>query len=628
MPRRKAEVSYMEERLTREEVEILRVAAIGERFLLDGWKRYGQDWRQHLPRMEYYQCPSCDEVYQNEYDPAQGMERYTPICPRCDVEVRLSDVQLLINIASRYLFNWQFQRYQAELHYCPLRDRMVMGGRGCGKTETLAISHAMRTILWPGHDWLHVAPSLDQAKLTYFFLIKQGKMGKFWDLFVKDYHTHPLPEIFLHPWNPYDPGTRWLFRTIGDSLERVRGERVGVVSVDEGFRLFPTDWYVGVLAGTARGVNEYSLGMNPDLHDRYQVQVRQAEWERDPLKQRALLASLDQWVVDNGLAKHTTLTMIGNAPYHMVWWNRYDKGKKKPEMRWSARWTSRQNLFLSDSQISFWAQQFTDPDALAVELEAIKPKASGDVFPYLGDLFQPELDEAAAQKSADGEPGWVYRTHPDYGLYHYEKPPEPGAVYAFGADPGAGKIPDRNKWAIIGARIDQGPPFEIVYFQAGSLPGLHGSIDPWIQASQEILARYPLMEFGYAAEAGGPQKHVHTVVWPDDLYIVPLNMNTTMATEVLKLQRMLRGKAPKYGCMFHMPGVAMAEIELAEFTLAMKKSDPQDVVVAFLALANRVYPWVAQEWEVAEPEEEPDDFWETLEITRDVRDSYREVRGR
>ena len=136
-----------------------------------------------------------------------------------------------------------------------------------------------------------------------------------------------------------------------------------------------------------------------------------------------------------------------------------------------------------------------------------------------------------------------------------------------------------------------------------------------------------MLQFGYAAEAGGPQRHVHTVVWPDDLYIVPLNMNQTIATEVLKLQRMLMG-TERYGCMFHMPGVAMAEIEMGEFTLAMKKTDPQDVVIAFLALANRVYPFVSQEWETEEPHEEPEEYWESYEIHRDVRDYHREVRGR
>ena len=612
----------MEQRLSQDEADLLRVAARGERFIIDGWKKYGSTWPEHLPRIEYYRCPSCEETYTEEYDPEKVAVAYA--CPDCLKQVVHEDSQLLINVATKYLFNWQFQRYLAELHYCPIRDRMVMGGRGCGKTETLAISHAIRTVLWPGHDWLHVAPSLDQAKLTYNFLIKQGRAGRFWELFVRDYHTHPLPEIFLHPWNEFDPGTRWLFRTIGDSLERVRGERVGIVSVDEGFRLFPTDWYVGVLAGCARGVNEYTLNSNQKLHDQYQSLVRQIEWERNPIRQQQYIRALDEWIVDNGLAKHTTLSMIGNAPYHLVWWNRYAKGG---DSRWSKTWTSHQNLFLSSAQIKFWAQQFTDPDALKVELEATKPKAGGDVFPFLEDLFVSQLDELAVEMVEDEEPGWVYKTHQDYGLYHYEKPPEKDAVYAFGADPGAGKLPGRNKWVIIGARIDQGPPYEIVYFRAGSLPGAHGSIDPWIQASKDILQRYPMLQFGYAAEAGGPQRHVHTVVWPDDLYIVPLNMNQTIATEVLKLQRMLMG-TERYGCMFHMPGVAMAEIEMGEFTLAMKKTDPQDVVIAFLALANRVYPFVSQEWETEEPHEEPEEYWESYEIHRDVRDYHREVRGR
>jgi hypothetical protein len=260
-----------------------------------------------------------------------------------------------------------------------------------------------------------------------------------------------------------------------------------------------------------------------------------------------------------------------------------------------------------------------------VELDATKPRASGDVFPYLEDLFQGYLDERAIENINNR--GWVYIKHEDWGLIHYERPPIEGEVYVFGADPGAGKIPERNKWVIMGCRIDQGPPFEIVYFRTGNMPGAHGSIDPWIAAAQDVRDRYPMVENGFAAEAGGTQRHIHEVVWPDELYIEPLNMNMSKATEVLKLQRMLRG-SNRYGCMFHAPGIPILELELGEFQLALPKNHPQDSVIAFLALANRVYPYVAEEWEVPE-ESEPEEFWaEMIADDREVRGSTREVRVR
>jgi len=617
--------AYVDDRLTEDEIELIKIAARGEQFLLYGWKKYREDWPNHLPRIERYECRSCGQMYSAEYDPAGvGL---VPICPDCDVQVKHIDSILHVNLVSRWLFGWEFQRYQAELHYCPIRDQMVMGGRGCGKSETVGVSKALRSVLWPGHDWLHVGPTLDQAKLVYYFLLKQARVGKFWDLFVKDYHTNPLPEVFLHSWNEHDPGTRWLFRTIGENLERVRGERVGLVSVDEGFRLFVTDWYVGVLTGTARGVNEYILNSHPELKEEYARRVRDIEWEMNPFKRKMMQEKLERWVEGENLAKRTELTMIGNAPYHLAWWNRWEKGKADPTLRWSARWTSTMNLYLTSGQIAFWSQQFTDPNALAVELEAVKPAASGDVFPYLEDLFVGQLDELAVEAVENEEPGFVYETHPDWGLWHYEKPAEPGGVYAFGSDPGAGKIPDRNKWVIVGARIDLGPPFEIVYFRTGNIPGQHGSIDPWIAAAKDALSKYPMLEGDFAVESGGTQKHVHTVVWPDDLFVFPLNMGSDVATEVMKLQRMLRG-SNRYGCMFHAPGIAMMELEMAEFKLKLPKDRPQDVVMAMLCLANRTYRWVASEFEKPAPVEDDDDIIKTFEFFRESRDSRREVRYR
>lgn len=285
------------------------------------------------------------------------------------------------------------------------------------------------------------------------------------------------------------------------------------------------------------------------------------------------------------------------------------------------------NLYLSSDQIAFWSQQFTDPNALAVELNATKPAASGDVFPHLEDLFQPHLDEEAQIAIDEQGQGWVYETHKDWGVWHYEKPPEKGAVYAFGSDPGAGKIPDRNKWVIIGVRIDKGPPFELVYFRAGNLPGLHGSIDPWIMAAKDALSKYPILEGDFAVESGGTQKHVQRVVWPDDLFVFPLNMGADMATEVLKLQRMLRG-SQNYSCMIHSPGIAMMELELAEFKLKLPKNHPQDVVMALLCLGNRIYRWVADEFEQPAPPTNEEEYVETFDFYREARDGGRETRYR
>jgi hypothetical protein len=176
-------------------------------------------------------------------------------------------------------------------------------------------------------------------------------------------------------------------------------------------------------------------------------------------------------------------------------------------------------------------------------------------------------------------------------------------------------------WANMVARIDQGPPFEIVYVNMGNLTAQgQGSIRPWIMDAKEILNSYR-MPFGhFAAEATGTQKGVHEVVWPEDLIIVPLSMTTCKPTLILQAQLMLGAS------MFVSPLIHLLEQELSGYVLLDKKIQ-QDLVMAFLSLVSVVWPYVADRFVTYDDEEEAEN--EALAIAgREVRDVSRGYRER
>ena len=590
MARKSEEIQYVQDILTPDEAELFKVATSGDQFIPDGYRMYGEGWPDHIPRTE--------------------------------------DGYILINLAAQYLFGWQFQDYQACPYYCPIDDAMVHGGRGSGKTEGLAIALALRATFHPGLNWLHTAPSIEQSKVMYDILEVKGQQGHYHRIFWQHDRVAPAPDIELRPWDEYDPGTKFFFRSQGGHggkpMELLRSLTAGIVSSDESFRVNTNDYFVRILTGIARGPNEYLLNSNPDLKDEYNQRVFDIQSEPDIFQRKRLQDDLETWIEKMGIAKDIYLMLTGNAGPWGWEWRRYKYGLKHPGRRWVVTWTSDDNLFYTNKQKKLLKQQFEDdPDGLRVEMMAERPKAIGDVFvqEHLDNLFDEDLETEALAATEEREKGWKYIRHHDYDLVHYRKPPEKDALYAAGGDPGTGRVPHRNKWVNLVARIDR-RPFEIVYACTGNLSRWgQGSIRPWIADCQHILKTYPMMEGHFAAEAGATQRHVHEVVWPDDLLIVPLNMGSIKTTLAMKAQLMLEAS------MFVAPPIQMMEQELAGYQFTDKKLD-QDWVMAFLALVFVVWPHVADEFDLSEEEDDEDEFYDHYDADRDTRLSEREVRLR
>lgn len=588
---RNTDPNYIRDLLDPSEIELFRYARSGDWFITGGYDRYGEDWPRHIPR-----APNG---------------------------------QPLINVASQYLFGWNFQEYQAELYYCPVQDICLHGGRGSGKTDAFAISFALRAAFNPGYNWLHTAPSIEQAAVIYNVILEKGKAANFYRLFVEHTRTAPAPDIELRPWDEYDPGTKFFFRSQGGHggkpMELLRSLTAGYATSDESFRVNADDYFIRILTGIARGPNWYTLNSNPELKAEYDQRVFDMQVEPDPKIRREMQEDLDRWVVESNVSKRTVLALTGNAGPWFWEWARYKWGKKNPGKRWSITWVSDMNAFFASDQRDLLTQQFEDdPDGLRVEMLAERPRAVGDVFvqDHLDNLFDEDLKEEALLAVEEKANNWLYQTYGEYGLVRYQKPAVKGGTYAAGGDPGTGRVPHRNKWVNLVARIDR-RPFEIVYARTGNLSRRgQGSIKPWIADCQHILGHYRMPEGHFAAEAGGPQKNVHEVVWPDNLLIAPLNMNLIKPTLIMQTQLMLQAG------LFVSPHIGLLEQELAAYQLQDRRLD-QDFVMALLALAYVIWPYVADEFQLEDQETDEIEHWDTQDLhTREVRSTIREVRRR
>jgi hypothetical protein len=603
--------------ITPGELELIGLVREAEKFTRYGWDRYGRRWQDNTPHLLNIREWCRPELLDTPMG-SQLLEAERP--------------KPMVDAFTRYfLGGFRFQRHQIPLHYSPIADIQIMGGVGSGKTTPATISAIVRASVNPGYSILWVAPILPQARLAYEIVLQWGLGSRWGELFLKDHRKHPYPVIELRPWDKHDPGGKLECRSLGqDPAELLRGGEYDEAVADEAMRAYITSWYVALLSGRLRGPRPYMLSAHPELQAEYIARVEDIEWEEDPNEIRAMRRELEEWVYDSGLARQTRLTVIGNAPRGAEWWRRWDRGFSHPNERYSARWSTRQNLYVSQRQLTLQERQFKGRETeLAVELDAMKPPASGDVFPNLRSFFSGQLRNLAIQAVADNEPGWVFKTLEEYDLYHYEKPPEKDAAYAFALDPGAGILGKRNEWVLLGCRIDRNPssddpmPFEIVYIRAGNIEGQHGSPNPWIRACRDVRSRYPIPYGMFGVESSGVQKNTHQVVWPDDLVMTPIFLNNVMNTLIIEAQRTVASE------MWYVPDCALFSDQMSEFRYKMKDDEAQDFVSAFLILNHLVYIFVHEKFEMAEAEPPEHEYWEWQQLDpREVRDSVREVRVR
>jgi len=544
-----------------------------------------------------------------------------------------------INVLFQYLFGIILWRYQLSAYYTPLRDIMVHGARGSGKTDAFALILALWTAFNPGHNWLHTAPTKDQSQKAFDSIIRWGRHAQdgrdFYNMFIVHTRLAPFPDIEIRRWDDIDPSTRFWFRSFGrqgEPMELLRSFEAGRVSADEAFRTQNSDYPLRVLAGCLRGPNHYMMARFPELREEYQDLSYDYSMAHNFDERRAIEERISRFTEEHGLTKRTKFYVFGNVGSETWEWQRFEWGLKNPSRRWSKTWVSSDNPAFSAQQRKDLAQQFEeDPDTLRVEMYAEKPVPSGDVFvaEQIGMLFDGELNREGAERYEDGEPGWTYKTDEKWGLIEYMKPPDINGVYAGGGDSGTGRVPHRNKWVALVARIDRykakrhrGPgeeavPFEIVAFETGNLSRSEmGSITPWLNCLYKYTEVYP-MPFGhFAADATGTQKDVHEVAWGSDgiieedvfgydteqwsdwrwqltdsrqrLVIRPLQMTAIKRKLIMQTQLILSAG------LIRCPNFPILERELASYQMQDTKI-AQDTVMALTALTAVIWPIVAED---------------------------------
>lgn len=581
--------SYLIDIIRDDEWELFKMGMADDDFILNGWDMYGPEWVDHIPTS--------------------------------------------INAVTRYLFGIVMLRYQLGAYYCPIADVMIHGGRGCGKTDVLAIASATWTAFNPGHDWLHTAISKDQAKKSFDAIIRHGGWAAdkrdFLGLFVVHTREAPFPDIEIRQWDGNDQGTRMWFRSMGkanEPVELLRSFEAGRVTADEAFRVQHSEGAVRVLAGCLRGPNHYEMAKHPELAQEYQDLAFHFSMTNDPDERDAILETMSSFGKKHGFEKKTKLLVYGNAGPHAWEWQRFEYGQRNPDKRYSVTWTSRDNPYFTEEQrLQLELQYADDPQALEVEMNATRPLPSGNVFTagQIQSLFSPELDEYAL-KAIDPHsprPGWIYTMHERYGLVHYMKPPAPGAAYVGAGDAGVQRVGVRGQWVVFVARTDQWDPknpgpFEIVYYRVGNMtPGQQGSILPWLRELLFITEAYNIPIGHFAAEATGDQKNVHEVAWDSSVHekqrmiVRPLNFSGQKRKFLMWTQILLTNG------LLVSPTIRLLESEMASYEV-QDLGLVQDHVMSLASLSAVIWPFVAdvldpalsQAWKKAADEE--DNMWD------------------
>lgn len=533
-----------------------------------------------------------------------------------------------LNGMMRYLTGEVLWGYQLVPIYCPIREIQILGARGTGKTMWFGLVGGLWTAMNPGNNWLHTAPSKDQAEKAFSDLIGAGMRGyhegrSLVDLFIANVIWAPHAEITFRSWDKYDPGSLASARSTGkpnEPGELLRSFEVGLHTFDEAFRTFMSAWAKNVLGGCLRGLNEWRANQRPDLKAQWQDTAIEQTMTEDLDERERLEIANDEFAQRNGLAKNTWAIAGGNAGWH-GWPYRIQRKAERNGFRevYAVTWETHWNPAFTRTQRKELERKYKDdPDTLEMELYAKRPPPPGQI--YVADqvelLFDPSLDDELIKRvtspdsdeniyiaGEEGEERWgvsgeregyVYRTHEDHGVYQFAFPYIEGHQYAGGADAGTRRVPERNKWVIMIADITDKPPYPIVYFETGNVTARGmGSIMPWLTRLNDLCSRdgtyyYPMMPGSLYVDATGIQKWIHEVslTWDQPIQIYPFSMQQK-GSLILKSQLMLSKG------IFRSPTVEMWESELGIYDLPDNPPMPQDIVMAFLALCQVVWDFRA-----------------------------------
>lgn len=538
--------------------------------------------------------------------------------------------------------NWFMERffgaslfgYGLYFYYQCATNMLVVGGRGSGKTKQVAMAMAAWCSLHPGQNWIHYGYTLEQAKAAFTNIIELGMERipqgdqtqetaplSWTEVFmaVGGIRESPYPRLKFRRWDNYDPGNTIDIRPLNPQLgaTRTRSGNCARCSIDECTTDVEDENVLAVAEATVRGPNPWRLKqMSQEERERARVLLTlSAQMERDSWnatdhpnypRYEAVQAKLDVF----GLTRHLGRIRTGNSGPGNWIKRRQVMAGEDPRGQSFYRVAFSENPYLTSEDRKALIATYPDPEQALVELYALEPMGQGNWF-AAGKLRQcrnPKLDELNRAKRH--EPGYDWQEWMGH-VVRWSLPYEAGYKYVLGADPGTGRVPDRDSWNVQVWRFKLDRPLaELVYWQWGNIIKIQGSWAPFMECLDEARRRYRIHRDDCIVGVGGQEAGILEATYGAGQAVSAVSMTGHYKPTLANYARELTGHI-----------YARWPEELRDLTVQLSnwqildKQLVQDTVMAFFAASFRLYHYfhgflVAREQEMIEqPATYYENYW-------------------
>jgi len=512
-----------------------------------------------------------------------------------------------INWFAERFFGLSLFGYGLYFYYQCRTNLLVVGGRGSGKTKQVAISAAIWCSLHPGENWIHYGYTLEQAKVAYYAILEHGseripKAGEpleeaplsWFEVFVNPKGTResPLPRIRFNSWDPYDPGNTLEFKPLNPQLgaTRTRSGNCARCSIDECTTDIADEGVIAIAEATVRGVNSYRLRQLP-AHQRQQAQkllvmanrLEKEAKDDDPDKvaqYQAILKELASYRVTRHLGRIRT----GNSgPFSWIQ-RRSALARTQPTLQAFYRIPFTENPYLTAADKASLLANYPEPEQARVELYALEPMGLGSWF--LASKVRACTSKELSELNEANRHLHDYDYHAWLGhVTQWSLPYKPGYKYVIGADPGTGKVPDRDSWNVQVWRFRYEEPIaKLVSWAWGNIGRATGSWQPFLNTLQLAKSRYLVQPDDVIIGVAGPE-----------LGIIEAAYGSGNQVSTFVLSQQSKFLAANYARELVGNGLVSWPEDLTDFSIQLSNWDPddrelnQDAVMAFFAASYKLY---------------------------------------
>lgn len=471
-------------------------------------------------------------------------------------DVHIGVVPLLVNDFVRRWFGTVLFGFGVAWYWMPaqVHESLVVGGRGSGKTVQIGLVSLTWAAIHPGEPWGHFAISEDQAHAPYHevyeamgsvphYINGVENFASFSEVFVAKAITSPRAEVRFRPWDAKDTGNKWAARTIGVQAKgtRVRTLTFGNVSMDESTKNISGDDIIATVASTARGANRYLLSQ---LDEEVQKAIEKARTDymilRDTFgasadKVREAQKRYDDLLQKYGVNRLNRVYIMGN-PSDALWLRRRASRPRSQVFVWRA--SMYDNPMLSPSEQERLERNYSTADERKVELEGYLPESGAGIFSSYAVGRAVERWKARGATFTARPENW--KEHVDYSVYGpwlYLEEPNKMWNYIISADPGMGKIPNRNAWAIVVHGVHKTDQrVRIFGFRWGNVPGVDTDISyrPFLNALDQMIHLFPNPIVAF--DAGGQQEGLlESAVFQGITNIYPVKLSQKSKASVINV---------------------------------------------------------------------------------------------